>query len=575
MSIRKWFNNRKFVYKAIIIYILCAAIPMLVGTFYTYSQTKKLLVEQAYSNMRQDIESGENAINNVFKTYETIINLQKNQKRLSTLLSLDYTDLSYSDIAYYTQNNFDNILVLYPSLDYIHIYSSNDTLPDDQLYFWGIDELDSSLLERLEKKDGEVLVTVDLSENYADDIMLISNVDYYLVKTLKNYIALGINQESISEQLYQGQEGNMMYLLGEDGCIISSTGMNDIGEKFDTILPNWESLDYNEVCAVSNMDGQEVIMIKVPIEMDMTLVMTVDKSELLRTAQSIPLRVMAIFLCVSLIAFAVLVIYSRNQNERLNKILNATVKIGNGEFGDLIDDMGKDEFGQIASAVNQMNTEIDTLIKENYERQIRITVSEMNLLQEQINPHFLYNALSVINSLSMKEGAKRTGQSVKYLSDFYRMSLSKGKQVITIEQEVGLLQNYVKIQLIRFPDMITISYEVDDEVLQYNTIKLILQPLVENAIQHGQVEERVLNVKVRAWSINDRIIFEVEDDGYGIDNDTLERLRSQFKEKSEGFGLKNVDTRIKLNYGDGYGLDITSEYGHGTKVHVEIPKYKE
>jgi two-component system sensor histidine kinase YesM len=323
------------------------------------------------------------------------------------------------------------------------------------------------------------------------------------------------------------------------------------------------------------MDGQEVIMIKVPIEMDMTLVMTVDKSELLRTAQSIPLRVMAIFLCVSLIAFAVLVIYSRNQNERLNKILNATVKIGNGEFGDLIDDMGKDEFGQIASAVNQMNTEIDTLIKENYERQIRITVSEMNLLQEQINPHFLYNALSVINSLSMKEGAKRTGQSVKYLSDFYRMSLSKGKQVITIEQEVGLLQNYVKIQLIRFPDMITISYEVDDEVLQYNTIKLILQPLVENAIQHGQVEERVLNVKVRAWSINDRIIFEVEDDGYGIDNDTLERLRSQFKEKSEGFGLKNVDTRIKLNYGDGYGLDITSEYGHGTKVHVEIPKYKE
>jgi two-component system sensor histidine kinase YesM len=548
---------------------------MLVGTFYTYSQTKKLLVEQAYSNMRQDIESGENAINNVFKTYETIINLQKNQKRLSTLLSLDYTDLSYSDIAYYTQNNFDNILVLYPSLDYIHIYSSNDTLPDDQLYFWGIDELDSSLLERLEKKDGEVLVTVDLSENYADDIMLISNVDYYLVKTLKNYIALGINQESISEQLYQGQEGNMMYLLGEDGCIISSTGMNDIGEKFDTILPNWESLDYNEVCAVSNMDGQEVIMIKVPIEMDMTLVMTVDKSELLRTAQSIPLRVMAIFLCVSLIAFAVLVIYSRNQNERLNKILNATVKIGNGEFGDLIDDMGKDEFGQIASAVNQMNTEIDTLIKENYERQIRITVSEMNLLQEQINPHFLYNALSVINSLSMKEGAKRTGQSVKYLSDFYRMSLSKGKQVITIEQEVGLLQNYVKIQLIRFPDMITISYEVDDEVLQYNTIKLILQPLVENAIQHGQVEERVLNVKVRAWSINDRIIFEVEDDGYGIDNDTLERLRSQFKEKSEGFGLKNVDTRIKLNYGDGYGLDITSEYGHGTKVHVEIPKYKE
>jgi two-component system sensor histidine kinase YesM len=548
---------------------------MLVGTFYTYSQTKKLLVEQAYSNMRQDIESGENAINNVFKTYETIINLQKNQKRLSTLLSLDYTDLSYSDIAYYTQNNFDNILVLYPSLDYIHIYSSNDTLPDDQLYFWGIDELDSSLLERLEKKDGEVLVTVDLSENYADDIMLISNVDYYLVKTLKNYIALGINQESISEQLYQGQEGNMMYLLGEDGCIISSTGMNDIGEKFDTILPNWESLDYNEVCAVSNMDGQEVIMIKVPIEMDMTLVMTVDKSELLRTAQSIPLRVMAIFLCVSLIAFAVLVIYSRNQNERLNKILNATVKIGNGEFGDLIDDMGKDEFGQIASAVNQMNTEIDTLIKENYERQIRITVSEMNLLQEQINPHFLYNALSVINSLSMKEGAKRTGQSVKYLSDFYRMSLSKGKQVITIEQEVGLLQNYVKIQLIRFPDMITISYEVADEVLQYNTIKLILQPLVENAIQHGQVEERVLNVKVRAWSINDRIIFEVEDDGYGIDNDTLERLRSQFKEKSEGFGLKNVDTRIKLNYGDGYGLDITSEYGHGTKVHVEIPKYKE
>lgn len=133
--------------------------------------------------------------------------------------------------------------------------------------------------------------------------------------------------------------------------------------------------------------------------------------------------------------------------------------------------------------------QIQKLIRENYEKKIKIQTSELNLMQEQINPHFLYNALAVISALAMREGGKQTMHAVKNLSNFYRISLNKGKQVLSIQEEIELLQSYLKIQQMRFGDGVQVEYDIERETLPLRTIKLLLQPLVENAIHHARKEE--------------------------------------------------------------------------------------
>ena len=183
----------------------------------------------------------------------------------------------------------------------------------------------------------------------------------------------------------------------------------------------------------------------------------------------------------------------------------------------------------------------------------------------------MYNALSVISSMSMRENGKRTVECLRYLADFYRISLNKGREVISVEEELDLLKNYMKIQKIRFGEDVSIHYEADENALQCRTIKLVLQPLVENAIHHGRREEETLQIDVRILRQNSRIVYEVSDDGLGIEPEKLVRLRTELKQSQEGFGLKNVDIRVKLHYGEGYGVKVESILDKGTWVRVEIP----
>lgn len=296
---------------------------------------------------------------------------------------------------------------------------------------------------------------------------------------------------------------------------------------------------------------------------------------LLQDIRRISLRLILIILLLTCLNTFLAYLMSRNMNKKLLKIQTGMNAVGNGEFNQRIEDLGEDELGQIADGVNRLGSRLEQLIQENYQKQLTIKSSELNLLQEQINPHFLYNALAVISSLAMQEKGRRTVQSIRYLADFYRISLNKGRKVIHIREEVDLLANYMKIQLLRFSDLLEIDYDITPEIEEFYTIKLLLQPLVENAIHHAREEEVFLSIHVRGYEAGNRICFDVEDDGMGIAPDELNRLREELQRQEEGFGLKNVDKRIKLAYGQDYGVTVFSEPGEGTRIHLEIPKVKE
>lgn len=232
---------------------------------------------------------------------------------------------------------------------------------------------------------------------------------------------------------------------------------------------------------------------------------------------------------------------------------------------------------------------IRKLVDSIYDKQELLRKSEFKALQAQINPHFLYNSLdSIIWLLRMD----RTNEAIVILQNLivlFRIFLSKGHEVIPVRQEVRHLDSYLQIQSMRYSRKFTYTVDVPEEYKDFYTLKLILQPLVENSIYHGMsAEHGSIHIHVSLIMGKDTLTFRVEDTGQGMSEEQLERLRESIQvqakreedvlassEKEGGYGLQNVNERIKIYFGAQYGLSIESKQGEGTTVNVVIPKIQE
>lgn len=229
-----------------------------------------------------------------------------------------------------------------------------------------------------------------------------------------------------------------------------------------------------------------------------------------------------------------------------------------------------DEIEELEKSFDDMVSTISKLIETNNFEQEEKRKLELDALQLQINPHFLYNTLDAISWLARLNNQKEIEQLVLSLAQFFRISLHKGDKYITVEEEIDIIRNFIAIELIRFPDKFTIEYLIDEDVKNEETMKLILQPIVENAIKHGiSALDRVGHIIIKAYADKKYIYFEVIDDGIGFE---MVENRLPRKEKTSGYGLKNVNERIRLEYGEDSGLSIFSHLNEGTRVIVKIVK---
>jgi len=235
--------------------------------------------------------------------------------------------------------------------------------------------------------------------------------------------------------------------------------------------------------------------------------------------------------------------------------------------------MQDDEVGKLQQNFQTMIQQIDELIHENYSKQLTIKETEFKALQAQINPHFLYNTLESINWLAKGNGQVQISKMVESLGFLLRNSISLKQPLITIEDELNIVKNYVVIQKYRFEERLDFHLHVDSDIVGFYIPKLTLQPLVENAI-HYALEPKIDPCKISVYSIvnKDSIKLIVEDDGPGMESAFIEKLKkSEVKTRGQGVGLSNIDERIKLSYGESYGVKIESEPNKGTKVIIVLP----
>lgn len=281
-----------------------------------------------------------------------------------------------------------------------------------------------------------------------------------------------------------------------------------------------------------------------------------------------------IIFSIFVILFVDLLLSSKVTNP-IKKLRNSVKLLENGNLNAEVYVGGSQEVQHLGRTINsmvkQMRNLMDDIVKEQEEKR----KSELDALQAQINPHFLYNTLDSIVWMVETERYEEAISMVTALASLFRISLSKGKNIITIRDEVEHAKNYLSIQQIRFKNKFTSNFQIEPEILDCETIKLILQPIIENAIYYGmEFMDGDGQIQIHGYQKNGDIYIEVQDNGMGIPNDVVEGLLSnpsRTRKRGSGIGMFNVHQRIKLYFGNEYGLEVESELDEGTIVRIHLP----
>ncbi|WP_243120203.1 sensor histidine kinase [Caloramator sp. E03] len=262
----------------------------------------------------------------------------------------------------------------------------------------------------------------------------------------------------------------------------------------------------------------------------------------------------------------------------IKQLEKSMMLVEKGQFDVNIDVKGEAEVAQLSRTFNIMVSRIKQLMNQIVEEQESKRISELNALQAQINPHFLYNTLDSVVWMAENGKSDDVISMVTALARLFRISISKGKNIISVSEEIEHARNYLVIQSIRYRNKFEYEFDVQEEALKYKTLKLVLQPIIENAIYHG-IEYMVDKgkIKISVSVTNGKLLFEVRDNGVGIEEEVLNNLLSyeSSKKKGSGVGVKNVHERIRLYFGKEYGLKIESELDVGTNVQIWLPLIEE
>jgi len=301
----------------------------------------------------------------------------------------------------------------------------------------------------------------------------------------------------------------------------------------------------------------------------------IPKRELTRDMASITELIAILFTAICLLDVLAALYFTARLTNPLKKLMLLMKRVETGDFQVNMDITAGDEIGRLAESFNLMVRRLDDSRHQLFANQQKLRKAQLAALQAQINPHFLYNTLDSVCWLAREEKKSEIISTVTALTRLLRIGLSKGDEIISIGQEIEHVRNYLIIQKMRYGSILDYAIEVPEELKDCRIVKLVLQPLVENALYHGIKNKNAPGViDIRAAQDNGAIVFRVSDTGIGMAADKIRALEQALRDpegRTDSFGLRNVSDRIRICFGNGHGLSFASAPGEGTTVSFSIP----
>lgn len=388
-------------------------------------------------------------------------------------------------------------------------------------------------------------------------------------------------EESLLSNLVNSQLGQSgyMFILDKNNNVISHPDRSLISQKIHIDDKDHKRLsEYGTCYYIDNYGEKSIIVYKTLPLNSWKIVASIPLAELTKDSKKIGTVIAAILSIVVILALIGAWNISGSVTRPIRKMMLLMRKVEEGDLSVVMEADREDEIGQLSESFNIMIQKLRNLMSTVYQEQKELRKAELKALQSQINPHFLYNTL---DSIIWMARANRNDDIVKIvtaITKLFRISISRGKDIISISEEIEHIKSYLIIQHIRYSNKFTYEVMIPESLYKFKILKLILQPIVENALYHGvKMKRQQGHISITGREEKEYIILEIKDTGIGIKKEELQALNDMFnnnsgEKKLESYGLRNVNERIKIFFGCQYGLTIDSKYGIGTKVQVKIPK---
>ncbi len=586
-----FYRNLSLKKKLLFSYILLIVIPLVILGFYSYYYFSNTLYEKVVISSQESNAQIVKNIDNFLTSLSKISEFPSLDDTVSSILRKDYTKSEnrfveiLSDVedanaslykgVFYMNEYIGSVTVVPNNIDYVFnvsiIPKYTISYPDkSQKWYQDILKAEAKAVifgihRDFLQTDGEYVISVGRSivdpftnKSYGVTVL---NVKADRIMTLWKDISLTPESK--------------FAVLDNKNNIIYSNGIGVSGENISTI-PGFSKVIDQDGSTETIIDGEDVYLNIATSELYQWRVVSITpKDELFSEIYNI--RDITVLLCIVLIllALSVSTIIATGITKPVLMLKKSMISVENGDLN-VTSSISGGEIGELSSGFNRMISETRKLIQKIYEQETEKRDAEIIALQSQISPHFLYNTLNTIKWMAKIQGSTGIVNALGSLIQLLTFASKNKDNLISIKEELEQLNYYVDIMNLRFNDKFSVEYRVDDEALKCMTLKFLLQPIVENAIIHGFEDlsgNGVINITI--VKKDDRIIYDVIDNGKGIDQETIRKIlyseEYSSKKKFSKIGLYNVNKRIKLEFGESYGVEIPEETGKNSRVHVEIP----
>ena len=565
-SLKRKFRDMRLTGKLVVIYLLAGFVPVIIILSITYMEMKKILWDRETTILQSYVRQTTDAMDNELELYNNLSKYISYNQSIAKILSADQSAYqNYEQFSTVIDPLLSSIMYFHENVNQVTIYTDASDVKHGSTVAPLKDLADGR--HEYDDLDNNIHWRIEMENHTAFSVSRMAMLEQ---RGAKGVLYVSVDYDSVFQPFYTETMFDNYGLVIEDeygNTIFTKNTFADDKAAYELNIDQFKALremensGYQFIDRTSNATGWNICVYK-PDRLIISSVQPI----LIIAGVAILVSMFAGITCIHIISE-----FITKRIKKLQKTMKATET---GNLGMVIENDSADEIGDLINGYNSMSKRLDETVNEVYQSKIKEKEYEMRALQAQINPHFLYNSLSMINWKALEADQEDISHITLALSTFYRTALNKGKNILLVKDEIANIKSYLDIQLAMHDNSFDVVYDIDDSILKYETLNLILQPLLENAIGHGidvKTDGRG-EIRIEGKENGDFIDFTVSDNGLGMTKTQAAMILSK---SSNGYGVSNVNERIKLYYGEQYAVKIDSTPGIGTKVMLHFPKRAE
>lgn len=563
--LRKIFKNMKYRHKLTILLVVTSLAPMTVLALYSHSRQSTMVRSSELEDMQSIMEQTKEGIDSQTAVYASLLNYLTYSPDIEEIIKEKNID-NYTAYEKYTEiadpllsvpkSYHDAINRIQLFADSIQVEHEYTLVPLDKMQeeWWSEGLKDDVRIQwKVDRTRGEVVAVRMIYAQQKLNAVLCISLDYDKIFQPLTNILTDENGGIVADQ-----DGNVLYnKTGLKELKLFDDNKKDTSQTADKLLSK-----ISQTCTWTQTESEEN---------DWVFYFYKSQDAISGSVRRILLEEIPLIIACGFIILFLGLSFSRIFTRKIEELTKNMDQVNHGSREVTVSSDSEDEVGILINSFHNMMDEINRLIDEVYVNKIALKEYELKALQAQINPHFLYNTLSMMNWMAIRSNQMEISKVTLALSTFYRTALSKGEDVVTVENCIQNMQAYLEIQLTMHDNNFSVEWDIDPTIKNEKMPKLLLQPVVENAIEHGidEKEDGDKKIFLSFRGNGDDVVITVRDNGMGMPQEKAETLVTY---QAKGYGLKNVNDRIRILYGENYGIRIFSAPDEGTTVVMRFPK---